>query len=207
LLFYSTNLLYTVLWFILKLEVNQVVGIPDDYWKAIIECDSSYDETIIYAVKTTGIYCRPSCRSRVPNRGNVRIFKNSYIAMKEGYRPCKRCKPDGASLPAEEWVRQIAAWIESNYSAAITLNEIAELFHGSPFHLQRVFKRVQGISPTEFLQKIRMEKAIVLLQTSEKAVSEIAAEIGFQSTPYFITLFKKKFGCTPAAYRRVEREK
>jgi AraC family transcriptional regulator, regulatory protein of adaptative response / methylphosphotriester-DNA alkyltransferase methyltransferase len=187
--------------------VNQVVRIPDDYWTAITESDSSYDETFIYAVKTTGIYCRPSCRSRVPNRGNARIFKNSYIAMKEGYRPCKRCKPDGESLPAKEWVRQIAAWIENNYSAPITLSEIAELFHGSPFHLQRVFKRVQGISPTEFLQKTRMEKAIVLLQTSEKAVSEIAVAIGFQSTPYFITLFKKKFGCTPAAYRRVEREK
>lgn len=178
--------------------------VSEEYWKAIVECDPAYDDTFIYAVKTTGIYCRPSCKSRLPKRENVHIFKNAYMAMEGNFRPCKRCRPDGQILPAEEWIDQITEWIDDHYHQHMTLDELAALFHGSPFHLQRLFKQVKGSSPAEYIQKLRLEKAVGLLETGDRKVAGIAAEVGFQSTPYFITLFKKKTGCTPAAYRKKE---
>ncbi|MFY0758514.1 bifunctional transcriptional activator/DNA repair enzyme AdaA [Metabacillus dongyingensis] len=177
------------------------LNISDIYWKAIIECDSAYDDKFYYGVKTTGIFCRPSCKSRKPNKENVRIFKNAYIALEEKFRPCKRCKPDGLHLPAEEWIEQIVQWIDQHYCESLTLQTLADISHGSPYHLQRLFKRVKGISPSEYVQQIRLEKAIDLLETSGLSISEIGSAVGFSSTPYFITLFKKKLGYTPSSYR------
>jgi AraC family transcriptional regulator of adaptative response / methylphosphotriester-DNA alkyltransferase methyltransferase len=176
-------------------------NISDIYWKAIIECDSAYDEKFYYGVETTGIFCRPSCKSRKPNKENVRIFKNAYIALEEKFRPCKRCKPDGLHLPAEEWIEQIVQWIDQHYFESLTLQTLADISHGSPYHLQRLFKRVKGISPSEYVQQIRLEKAIYLLETSGLSISDIGPAVGFSSTPYFITLFKKKLGYTPSSYR------
>lgn len=181
--------------------------IPDEYWNAIVQCDPLYNDSFIYAVKTTGIYCKPSCKSRAPRRENVHIFKNAYMAKEEGFRPCKRCKPDGAILPAEEWVGQIRDWIDENYHEYITLEGLAVLFNGSPFHLQRQFKQLQGMSPNEYIQKVRLEKAVKLLEEDKRKVKDISEAVGFLNTPYFITLFKKRYGCTPAAYRKKGGEK
>ncbi|MFD6440955.1 bifunctional transcriptional activator/DNA repair enzyme AdaA [Peribacillus sp. NPDC060186] len=176
--------------------------IPNDYWKAIIDCDAAYDDHFLYGVKTTGIFCRPSCKSRVPNKENVKIFKNAYMALEENFRPCKRCKPEGLNLPTEEWIEQITEWINQHYSEPLTLNKLADISHGSPYHLQRLFKRVKGLSPTEYIQQLRLEKAIRMLESSEQPVTEIGLAAGFSSTPYFITLFKKKMGNTPSGYRK-----
>ncbi len=94
-----------------------------------------------YAVKSTGIFCRPSCKSRIPNRNNVRIFHHAEQALSENFRPCKRCKPNGITLPNEEWVEQIKDYIEKHYDESLTLDMLAEMCHGSPFHLQRTFKK------------------------------------------------------------------
>ncbi|PEJ34306.1 AraC family transcriptional regulator [Peribacillus butanolivorans] len=176
--------------------------IPNDYWKAIVECDAAYDDHFLYGVKTTGIFCRPSCKSRVPNKENVQIFKNANMALEENFRPCKRCKPEGLNLPTDEWIEQITEWIEHHYSEPLTLNTLADISHGSPYHLQRLFKRMKGLSPTEYIQQLRLEKAIRMLESSEQPVTEIGLAVGFSSTPYFITLFKKKKGYTPSGYRK-----
>lgn len=176
--------------------------IPEDYWKAIVECDPSFNDTFIYAVKTTKIFCKPSCRSREPKRENVLVFNNAYMAMDAGYRPCKRCKPDGANLPAEEWIGQITSWIDGHYHEHLTLEGLADLFHGSPFHLQRMFKKAKGMTPAEYIQDLRLEKAAGMLLESGSTVTDISEAVGYSSTPYFTTLFKKKFGSTPAAYRK-----
>ncbi|MEK4538008.1 bifunctional transcriptional activator/DNA repair enzyme AdaA [Peribacillus sp. FSL K6-1552] len=176
--------------------------IPNDYWKAIVVCDAAYDDHFLYGVKTTGIFCRPSCKSRVPNKENVQIFKNANMALEENFRPCKRCKPEGLNLPTDEWIEQITEWIEQHYSEPLTLNTLADISHGSPYHLQRLFKRVKGLSPTEYIQQLRLEKAIRMLESSEQPVTEIGLAVGFSSTPYFITLFKKNTGYTPSGYRK-----
>ena len=176
--------------------------IPSEYWQAILENDETYDDTFFYGVRTTGIFCRPSCKSRVPNRENVRIFKNAHLAQAENFRPCKRCKPDGLHLPDEEWVGQIAVWIEKNYHEQLTLGNLAGSVHGSAYHLQRTFKSVKGMTPLEYVQRVRIDQAIHLLVTTDKRVKDIGLAVGLSNTAYFVTLFKKKMNATPTEYRK-----
>ncbi|TCP21325.1 AraC family transcriptional regulator of adaptative response / methylphosphotriester-DNA alkyltransferase methyltransferase [Scopulibacillus darangshiensis] len=179
-------------------------SIPDDYWKAIVENDSAYDNTFYYAVKTTGIFCRPSCKSKVPNKENVRIFKNADLAQSESFRPCKRCKPNGLDLPDEEWIQALTEWIDKNYSESLTLDTLAEVIHGSPYHLQRTFKRIKGMSPTEYIQHVRIAKAAHCLEITDETVTNIGSAIGYPNTAYFVTLFKRYMKQTPADYRKTQ---
>lgn len=177
-------------------------AVPAVYWKAICENDASFDDQFFYGVQTTRIFCRPSCRSRIPNKENVLIFKNAYAALAEGFRPCKRCKPDGLNLPADEWVDQITEWIAGHFTESVTLERLADISHGSPYHLQRLFKRQKGCTPLEHIQRLRLEKAAELLAGTDFPVAEVGRLSGFPNAPYFITLFKKKNGQTPASYRK-----
>ncbi|MEW9502890.1 bifunctional transcriptional activator/DNA repair enzyme AdaA [Jeotgalibacillus marinus] len=175
--------------------------IPEDYWRAIVENDSSYDGVFFYAVKSTGIFCRPSCKSRVPNIENVLIFKNLDKIHTTNFRPCKRCKPHNLLLPEEEWIQQIVEWIMQNYHKQLTLEKLAQIGHGSPYHLQRTFKRLTGMSPLEYIQHVRMNKAIYYLLYTNKSITDIGIEIGIFNTSYFSTLFKKKTKLSPVNYR------
>lgn len=176
----------------------------DEQWNAIIHNDSRYDKQFIYAVRTTGIFCRPSCKSKEPVKSNVRIFQNAEEALSAHFRPCKRCKPTGERLPDREWVEQIKTYINDNYDEMITLEILAEHCHGSPYHLQRIFKRVTGMTPLEYVQQKRIEQAKHYLQKTDLSVSDISLCVGLGNVPYFITLFKRKTGFTPTQYRKQE---
>ncbi|MBT2653929.1 methylphosphotriester-DNA--protein-cysteine methyltransferase family protein [Bacillus sp. ISL-18] len=176
--------------------------ITDENWKAIIENDPAYNDLFFYAVKSTGIFCKPSCKSRVPKKENVRIFQSSEQAMLANFRPCKRCKPTEPNLPDQEWIHSITNFIQENYHCKLTLETLAEISHGSPYHLQRTFKKVKGMTPVEYIHDVRIIKAKELLIKSDRAVAEISRMVGMPNTPYFITLFKKKAGETPAQYRQ-----
>ncbi|MCP3763927.1 bifunctional transcriptional activator/DNA repair enzyme AdaA [Domibacillus sp. A3M-37] len=180
--------------------------IPEEYWQAIADCNSAYDDTFFYGVETTGIFCRPSCKSRVPKKENVRILKNAHIALQENFRPCKRCKPDRLKMPAEEWIGQIMEWIDVHYAETLTLQTLADVLHGSPYHLQRLFKRVIGMSPTEYIQHVRMKQAMQLLEATDRPIAHIGLAVGLGNTPYFTTFFKKKAGYTPFEYRKKKRK-
>lgn len=176
--------------------------ISDEQWAAIIQNDKDFDALFFYAVKSTGIFCRPSCKSRPPKKENVQIFLEASDAIGAGFRPCKRCKPTGSRLPEEEWVTQIKEYMNKHFNEPLTLNHLADICHGSPFHLQRTFKKIFDISPVEYLQQIRIEKAKELLTTTNKPLDEIGPAIGMHNIPYFITLFKKMTGHTPIQYRK-----
>ncbi|WP_231637300.1 bifunctional transcriptional activator/DNA repair enzyme AdaA [Paenibacillus sp. FJAT-27812] len=175
--------------------------IPEEKWQAIISNDASYDGRFIYAVKTTGIFCRPSCKSKAPNKENVRLFENAEQARSAHFRPCKRCKPTGERMPDDEWVDIITQYIDSHYREILTLDTLADMCHGSPYHLQRTFKRMKGMTPVEYIQQTRITKAKEYLAHTDRAVSDIALNVGMANTSYFITLFKKKTGRTPNDYR------
>lgn len=179
----------------------------EEFWQAIIQSDAAFDDQFLYAVKTTGIFCRPSCKSRVPNRDNVRIFRSATEALRSDFRPCKRCKPTGDRLPDDEWVDQIRSYIHAHYKEKLTLEILAEMCHGSPYHLHRIFKRNAGMTPVQYIQDLRIKKAQNLLIHSARSVQDIAGAVGIWNTPYFITLFKKKTGYSPADYRHQVKRK
>ncbi|TBL81093.1 bifunctional transcriptional activator/DNA repair enzyme AdaA [Paenibacillus thalictri] len=182
--------------------MNDKDQLTEEKWQAIINNDAAYDGKFIYAVKSTHIFCKPSCKSRAPKKEHVRIFYNAGEAQAANYRPCKRCKPTGERQPDYEWVAQITQYIDSHYSSALSLEKLALECHGSPYHLQRTFKRIQGVTPVEYVQQRRIGKAKELLRETEEAVTDIALHVGIPNTSYFITLFKKKTGQTPAHYRQ-----
>lgn len=174
----------------------------EDKWQAIIENDPSYDGQFFYAVKTTGIFCRPSCKSKPPKKENVRIFKNAQQALTANYRPCKRCKPTGERLPDEDWIALVTEYIEIHYMNPLSLELLAEICHGSPYHLHRTFKRIKNITPVEYIQDVRIRHAKELLIQMDQSIADVGHRVGLKNTPYFITLFKKKTGYTPLYYRQ-----
>ncbi|WP_120379303.1 MULTISPECIES: bifunctional transcriptional activator/DNA repair enzyme AdaA [Clostridia] len=179
-----------------------IQNIPPEYWTAISNNDSSFDNQFYYGVKTTKIFCRPSCKSRVPNKDNVFIFENAQAALQIGFRPCKRCKPDNILLPNEQWIELICEWIEKNYHENISLNILADTFHSSPFHLQRTFNKIKGESPLNYLQRIRVNNAAKKLQETDQSIQFISSSVGFPNNSYFSTVFKKHYNLTPNNYRK-----
>ncbi|MEK3734835.1 MULTISPECIES: bifunctional transcriptional activator/DNA repair enzyme AdaA [Paenibacillus] len=175
----------------------------EEQWNAIIRCDSDYDGQFFYAVQSTGIFCRPSCKSRPPKREHVRIFATCTEAIDGNFRPCKRCKPADVHSPDQEWIQRITDYIHRHCHEALTLDVLATVSHGSPYHLHRTFKRIQGRTPLEYIQDVRMDRARQLLADSGKTVAEIGREVGLENSAYFITLFKKKTGLTPSSYRKL----
>ncbi|SEM88009.1 bifunctional transcriptional activator/DNA repair enzyme AdaA [Paenibacillus sp. OV219] len=174
----------------------------DERWNAIVNCDAAYDGQFYYGVTTTGIFCRPSCKSRSPLPGHVRLFESAADALADRFRPCKRCKPDGMRLPDEEWAAAIKEVIEARYQEPLTLPVLAELMHVSPYHMHRTFKRMTGESPAARLSRTRITAAKQLLRTSALPVREIAAQVGFPNAAHFATVFQKAEGCSPTAYRQ-----
>ncbi|WP_081418546.1 bifunctional transcriptional activator/DNA repair enzyme AdaA [Paenibacillus sp. Leaf72] len=176
--------------------------VSEEQWRAIVGNDPSYDGQFYYAVKTTGIFCRPSCKSRPPNRENIGFFRTAEQALAAQFRPCKRCKPTGQRLPDEEWIAMVTEYIDRNYKEKLTLAALAAICHGTPYHLHRTFKKVTGKTPVDYIQQIRIEKAKAMLLSSPVSIAEAGECVGLSNTPYFITLFKQKTGYTPESYRQ-----
>ncbi|NHM33843.1 bifunctional transcriptional activator/DNA repair enzyme AdaA [Neobacillus terrae] len=185
--------------------LNDAEMITDVKWQAIINNDTAYNNQFFYAVKSTGIFCKPSCKSRVPKKENVRIFSNAEQALRANFRPCKRCKPTNENLPDTEWVDLITEYIDKNFTERLTLESLANICHGSPYHMHRTFKKIKGITPVEYIQEVRVNAAKNYLIQTKKAIGDIAICVGMANAPYFITLFKKKTGQTPTQFRQMSK--
>lgn len=174
-------------------------------WEAVAANDAQYDGAFYYAVKTTGIVCRPSCRSKVPNRENVVFFTSLDEALHDGFRPCKRCRPDlGAHYRPEEDIVELACrLLRGEYHNPNILAELPERIGISFFHFQRLFKRVTGCTPKEYLQRIRIDKAAELLAHSSLNNTDICLTVGFRSVSGFYTAFRQHMGLPPKKYRKI----
>src|SRR6478752_10174211 len=113
----------------------------DRYWEAVVARDSGHDGEFVFAVSSTGVYCRPSCAARRPRRENVEFFSIPEAAERAGYRACLRCRPRSFSgSPELKMVRAICRYIEQHLDEPVTLDRLSKEFKQSPFHLQRKFK-------------------------------------------------------------------
>ncbi|GEL77080.1 bifunctional transcriptional activator/DNA repair enzyme AdaA [Tenuibacillus multivorans] len=184
--------------------INQNDISKETMWEATITCDSAYDGLFFYAVKTTGIFCRPSCKSKVPNSENVSFFGDAANAQKAGYRPCKRCRPDLKSKtydPFGSIIEDTMQIIEKNYEQKMSFDEIATKVGVSRFHLNRLFKDRTGYTPLMYLEKIRINKAKDLLLSTTLNSTEIGYQIGYQSISSFYNAFKRHTGLTPSQFQ------
>ncbi len=177
--------------------------LDDRKWDAIVRCDPIFDGRFIYAVKTTGIACRPSCKSKTPQRANVEIFPHYAAAATRGYRPCKRCRPELAIYqPDAELLSQVKTLFERYYDDREQLAAARKQLNVSQNQLIRLFRRGFQMTPVEFLNQLRVAKAAQLLQNTDQNVLEIALTCGFGSLAAFYACFKKLRGVAPGTLRR-----
>ncbi len=172
-----------------------------EMWEAVVHSDAGYDGRFFYAVKTTGIFCRPSCCSKPPRRENVCYFPTAEAARAVGFRPCKRCRSD---LPAYEPLREIAAEAKEKIDAAVSAGDTAQLgdIGLTPRRLTDIFKQTYGVTPKEYADRLRRQAAERMLTRTDAQIVDIACAAGFASLATFNRFFKQRIGCTPSAYRK-----
>jgi AraC family transcriptional regulator, regulatory protein of adaptative response / methylated-DNA-[protein]-cysteine methyltransferase len=171
---------------------------PDTAWAAFMRRDRSWDGRVIGAVKTTGIYCKPSCPARRPKREHVVFYSSGEQARSAGFRPCLRCKPDEVGRDREA----VAAAVKLIEHAEETpsLAELAESVGYAPHHFQRIFKRDLGVSPAEYARALRNRRTERALKANER-VTDAVYDAGYQSPSGFYSDAKERLGMTPSAWR------
>jgi AraC family transcriptional regulator of adaptative response/methylated-DNA-[protein]-cysteine methyltransferase len=169
-------------------------------WQAVLTRDRRQDGRFFFAVRTTGVYCRPSCPSRRPNRENVEFFARTEDAERAGYRPCLRCRPleMDAQLRA---VRRACALLKERKDENVTLAELASGCGMSPFHLQRVFKKLTGVSPRAYQQALRTSEFKEKLADAQSVTDAVYAS-GYGSSSRAYERAGERLGMTPGAYRK-----
>lgn len=170
-------------------------------WRAVQQHDAGADGRFFYGVMTTGVYCRPSCASRLPLRKNVRFYCDAAAAERDGLRPCKRCKPRGAA-PNDEALRiaEVCRHIEAHAGDKLPLAELAQRAHLSPFHFQRRFKAIVGLSPKAYAEACRLKTLRRELRTAP-TVSDAIYGAGYGSGSRVYEKIDTRLGMTPAEYR------
>ncbi|MFJ7972812.1 bifunctional transcriptional activator/DNA repair enzyme AdaA [Psychrobacillus sp. NPDC096389] len=176
----------------------------EEKWEKIIACDQAYDGLFYTAVKTTRIYCRPSCRSRKPKKQNVEFYFDKEKVEGDGFRACKRCKPEVDRSPNTQFVQNVTTFLINHSTEKILLQDIANYVGVSTYYLDRLFKQETSETPRMYLEKVRIDKAAHLLKSTNKTNLEICYEVGFQSTSNFYKVFFRLKNCTPSEYRQKE---
>lgn len=173
----------------------------DEKWNALVQRDMQSDGAFFYGVLTTGIYCRPICPSRLPNRKNVRFFSTREEAENGGFRPCKRCHPNNKDWQDSQTRVVInACRIIENADTLPKLEEIAEKAGLSSFHFHRIFKRIIGITPKQYAMEIRLKRIRSCLQ-SRQTITEAIYDSGFETSSRFYEKSTAVLGMSPAAYK------
>lgn len=169
-------------------------------WKAVLNRDGDADDQFVFAVKTTGIYCRPSCPARRPKRENTEFYDNAITAEQAGYRACRRCFPHTVS-PSQrrrDIIQNACALIESA-EEPLRLNELAAAVGLSPSYFHRQFKLLVGVTPNEYLAQKRIKRLRDQLQTG-RSVTDAIYQAGYGSGSRVYEASKGTLGMTPGKY-------
>jgi AraC family transcriptional regulator, regulatory protein of adaptative response / methylated-DNA-[protein]-cysteine methyltransferase len=179
----------------------------DQKWQAVLTRDGLAAGRFVYAVASTGVYCRPGCPSRRPRRDNVQFFSLPEQAAQAGYRACKRCHPErqAASDPELARVREVCTFIqerlEEGFDGPPTLEEIAARVGQSPHHLQRRFKRLMGVSPAQYADALRLGRLKGRLKAGDEVTGALY-EAGYGASSRLYERAPAELGMTPASYAR-----
>src|SRR5947209_5264896 len=171
-------------------------------WEAVISRDPNQDGRFVFAVSSTGVYCRPSCPSRRPRRENVIFFRKPDEAEKAGYRACLRCRPRAIGGNAQMgMVKAVCRYIEQHLDEPYTQALLGTAFRQSPFHLQRTFKAVLGISPRAYADSRRLNQLKSNLRAGH-SVTRAMYDAGYSSSSRLYERTASQLGMTPDKYRR-----
>ncbi len=174
-----------------------------EMYDAVISNDESYDTVFFYAVKSTGIYCRPSCKSKAPKVENIEFYKTAEEAIKAGYRPCKRCRSDLLDYkPMKDIAEKLKNLIDDMFHEVETLNSEIDKLGLSRKRMVEVFKDEYGKTPSSYVNDLRYKEAVRLLEQTDNEIIDIAYSVGFSSLSAFYKFFKERANMSPAAYRK-----
>ena len=184
-------------------KLTEMANSPElRWWHAVEARDAGYDGMFVFAVSSTGIYCRPSCPARRPRRQNVTFYRQPDEAEKAGYRACLRCRPRAiAGNPQIEMVKSVCRYVEQHLDEPITLALLGTAFRQSPFHLQRTFKAVLGITPRAYADSCRLNQLKSNLRAGH-SVTRAMYEAGYSSSSRLYERTASQLGMTPDKYRR-----
>ena len=175
---------------------------PARAWKAVLSRDAASDGLFVFGVSTTGVYCRPSCPARRPLRENVSFFAGPGEAEAAGLRPCLRCRPASTEpAAAVRAVQRALAFLEAHTGENVPLPALARVAGLSPFHLQRTFKKLVGVTPKRYADARRADRLRALLRNGS-SVADASFEAGYGSSSRAYTHASRHLGTTPARYRR-----
>lgn len=174
--------------------------VHDNLYQAIVHRSHQYDGMIFIGIRTTRIVCLPSCRSRIPKRANIEPFATLNEALQHGYRPCKRCRPEGQIHPSTALTQDVVRLVLSEFPRRLTLSEVAQRLNVSARHISRTLQRDQQISYRECRNGIWEHQARILLANEDETIVAVASKL--QMTPsYFARWFVKRSGMTPTQFR------
>jgi len=170
-------------------------------WRALAERDRSAEGAFLYAVRTTGIYCRPGCASRRPRRGNVTFFESARAAERAGYRPCRRCRPDAVS-PREQRRAIVARTCRclETVGKAPTLATLAADAGLSPCYFQRLFKSEVGVTPRQYFADVRARRFRERLR-ADPSVTDAIHGTGYEASSHAYADARDELAMTPTAFR------
>jgi AraC family transcriptional regulator, regulatory protein of adaptative response / methylated-DNA-[protein]-cysteine methyltransferase len=173
----------------------------EERWQAVLAHDRRWDGWFVYAVQSTRIFCRPSCPSRRPHRRQVAFFRDAAAAIGAGYRACRRCRPENAGVtdPRLVLVRRVCALIKSCEDTVPSLAWLSAEVGLSAGHLQRQFKAVTGVSPKQYADGVKLERAKALLREGEPVASALYGA-GYGSSSRLYERASARLGMTPASY-------
>ena len=170
------------------------------YWQATLERDARADGKFVLAVRSTHIYCRPSCPARRPLRQNVVFFHTGKEAEMQGFRPCLRCRPNEIAASAA-LVARAAKYLSQSAEEGVRLSEIARQLHSNVGTLRRAFRQVTGLAPRELAEALRVKRFKSLLRAGRN-ITDALYETGYGSSSRVYERSNAQLGMTPATYQK-----
>ncbi|KQZ77705.1 6-O-methylguanine DNA methyltransferase [Rhodanobacter sp. Root561] len=184
-----------------KIAEQAAATLSDPRWAALQARDAGADGSFFYSVRTTGVYCRPSCAARPARPGNVAFHDSAAAAERAGFRPCKRCKPDQLSLQEQHAAMVTGACrLIENAETAPTLEQLAKPTGLSPFHFHRIFKAIAGVTPKQYAAAHRAGRVRSELGRGS-SVTEAIFDAGYNASSRFYESSNQLLGMTPSSYR------